>query len=203
MLQNPEIPDIKASDAAIIPLVLRAKNGDANAFSELYDFYFDKIYKFVYFRVNHKESAEDLCEDVFIKAWSKIKHVNEKSFGGWLYSIAKNRIIDYYRQNKSIVDISELENILEADENIIDHTNLQFDQKILMDMIKKLPPDQQIIIKLKFLEGLDNSEISELISKKEGAIRVLQHRAIQNLQKLFSEKYIPKKVLSSEINVEN
>ncbi len=201
MPENRDFPE-KASSAAIIYLVLKAKNGDSEAFSQLYGFYFEKIYKFIYFRVNHKEAAEDLCEDVFVRAWSKIKHVSEESFGGWLYSIAKNRIIDYYRQNKSTVDLSEVENILEAEENIVDRANLQFDQKLLLEMVKKLPPDQQIIIQLKFIEGLENSEISELIAKKEGAIRVLQHRAIQNLQKLYGEKNLPEKIFSSA-NAEN
>ncbi len=196
MPENPENAE-KASNAAIIYLVSKAKDGNAQAFSQLYDFYFDKIFKFIFYRVSHKETAEDLCEDVFVKAWTKIRNVGDDSFGGWLYSIAKNRIIDHYRQNKSTVDISEVENILEAEENIIENANLQFDQKILLDAVRKLPPEQQIVIQLKFIEGLENSEIAELIAKKEGAIRVLQHRAIQNLQKLYGEKNLPEKIFKS------
>jgi len=186
----PQVPAQKGQnkeDLVVIGLVRNAKHGDEQAFGELYELYFDKIYRFIYFRVNHKEMAEDLAEDVFVKAWSKIKQVKEERFGGWLYQIAKNRIIDHYRQNKETVDISELENFLESDENIIDSTNLIIEQKTFMMLLKKLTPEQQIIIKLKFIEDMDNLEIAELISKSEGSIRVIQHRAIQKLQELLDE----------------
>lgn len=168
--------------------VRKAQNGDEQAFSELYEFYFEKIYRFIYFRVNHKEVAEDLAEDVLIKAWVKIKNVKDKSFGGWLYSIAKNTVIDHYRQSKSTVDINEMENILESKQNIVDESNLVINQQTFMEVLKKLSPEQQIIIKLKFIEDLTNSEIAELISKSEGSIRVIQYRAILKLQELIQEK---------------
>jgi RNA polymerase sigma-70 factor, ECF subfamily len=175
-------------DSAHRPLIQKAKKGDETAFGQLYEFYFEKIYKFIYYRVNHKEVAEDLSEDVFIKAWAKIGTVSEDSFGGWLYSIAKNRIIDHYRQAKTTVDLLDVENILEADGNIVDDTNLLIEQKLFMVLLKKLSPEQQIVIKLKFIEDMDNGEIAELISKSEGSIRVIQHRAIQKLQTLFDEQ---------------
>ena len=175
-------------DIVVQGLVQNAKRGDEQAFGELYELYFEKIYKFIFFRVNHKQNAEDLAEDVFVKAWSKIKQVNEEKFGGWLYQIAKNKIIDHYRQNKETVDISGLENLLETDENIVEHANMLIEQKTFMLLLKKLTPEQQIIIKLKFIEDLDNAEISELISKSEGSIRVIQYRAIQKLQELLDQQ---------------
>jgi len=198
-------------DQVVAALVKKAKQGEEQAFGELYERYFERIYRFIYFRVNHKEIAEDLTEDVFVKAWSKIKHVKEESFGGWVYQIAKNRIIDYYRQSKETVDITEIENILESDENIIESTNLIIEQKTFLELLKKLTPEQQIIIKLKFIEDLDNSEISELISKSEGSIRVIQHRAIQRLQELLdqhiklqsSSKSIDNNLSNSKFNAQN
>lgn len=174
-------------DANNITLVMQAKEGSEAAFSQLYDAYFEKIYKYIYFRVNHKEIAEDLAEEVFTKSWIRIATVKPESFGGWLYSIAKNLIIDYYRQKKQVVDLEGVENILESDENLAEDANTVIERKLFLKLLKELTPEQQIIIKLKFLEDLDNSEISELISKSEGAIRVIQHRAILRLQELIKE----------------
>lgn len=187
MSESPAKKPQNSEDSVVESLVKKAKQGDEEAFGALYGRYFDRIYKFIYFRVNHKEAAEDLAEDVFVKAWTKIKHVKDNSFGGWIYQIAKNKIIDYYRQNKETVDIAEIEHILESSENIVDSTNLIMEQKTFLELLKKLSPEQQIIIKLKFIEDLDNSEISEMISKSEGSIRVIQHRAIQRLQELLDE----------------
>jgi RNA polymerase sigma-70 factor, ECF subfamily len=169
-------------------LILGAKKGDEQAFGKLYDLYFEKLFKFIYFRVNHKETAEDLTEDVFIKAWQRISHVKAESFSGWLYSIAKNTVIDHYRQKKVMVDLQEIEGILESEQNIVEEANMAMEQKLFMNLLRKLTPEQQIVIKLKFLEGLDNDEISELIARSEGSIRVTQHRAIARLQQLLNEQ---------------
>ncbi len=176
-------------DQELTAKVLAAKQGSEQAFSQLYDAFFEKIYKFIYFRVNHKEIAEDLTEEVFIKSWTRIATVQAESFGGWLYSIAKNIIIDYYRQKKEqVVDLEGIENFLESDENLSEDANTVIERKMFLRLLKQLTPEQQIIIKLKFIEDLDNAEISELISKSEGAIRVIQHRAILRLQELIKEE---------------
>lgn len=169
-------------------LISQAKQGNEQAFAQLYELFFDKIFKFIFFRVNNKENAEDLTEEVFIKAWTKISDVSEQSFSGWLYQIAKNKVIDHYRQKKTTVNIEDIANILETDYDLPGQTNALFDSKLLIELIRELPPEQQIIIKLKFLEDLDNAEIAELISKSEGSIRVTQHRAISRLQELYKKK---------------
>ncbi len=169
-------------------LILEAKNGSEQAFGQLYELYFDKIFKFIFFRVSHKEAAEDLTEEVFIKAWTSIKTVKEDSFNGWLYQIAKNKVIDYYRQKKTTVDIEEISHILESEEDLNEEVNTLLDRKMFMAALKQLTPEQQIIIKLKFIEDMDNDEISDLISKSEGSIRVIQHRAIIKLQFLIKKQ---------------
>ncbi len=174
-------------DSAITALVIQAKEGNEAAFSQLYDVYFDKIFKFIYFRVNHKEIAEDLTEQVFTRSWTRIASVQAESFGGWLYSIAKNALIDHYRSKKQTVDLEEVENILESDDNLSESANTVIERQLFLLLLKKLTPEQQIVIKLKFIEDLENSEIAELISKSEGSIRVIQHRAITKLQELIKE----------------
>ena len=104
-----------------------------------------------------------------------------------MYQIAKNLIIDHYRQKRELVNLEDVSNILESEENLSEDANTIIDRKIFLELLKKLTPEQQIVVKLKFMEEMDNDEISELISRTEGSIRVTQHRAIQKLQELFLE----------------
>ncbi len=200
--QEPEYSE-KTQDPELKALIDAAKSKDERAFGRIYEFYFEKIYKFIYFRVNHKEIAEDLAEDVFVKAWSRIHHVNADSFGGWLYSIAKNTVIDYYRKKRIVVDLEDIENVMESEQNVMEDANTVMEKKVFLGLLKNLTPEQQIIIKLKFMEDLDNAEIAELISKSEGSIRVIQHRAIQKLQQLLDEQLELTKLIEKKIDAEN
>lgn len=170
-------------------LLEKAKNRDETALTEIYGLFFRKIYNFIFYRVSHKETAEDLAEEVFIKAFAKLSTVkDDKSFEGWLYSIARNLVIDYYRQKKTTVALEDVENTLEYETNIVDVVNLDQQQKQLLKVLKELGAEQQVVIKLKFFEDLSNSEIAELLHKNEGTIRVIQHRALSKMQELIKQQ---------------
>ncbi len=169
-------------------LVAKAKLGQEQAFGSIYNLYFEKIYRFIYYRVSHKEIAEDLAEDVFLKAFSKLSSVQDNdSFEGWLYQIARNKVIDYYRDKKQLVDLEEVENTLIYENNIIDVLELKENQKIFLELLKELGADQQMVIKMKFLENLENGQIARVMKKKEGAIRVIQYRAVAKLKELIKK----------------
>lgn len=169
-------------------LVRKASRGDEKAFSELYELYFEKIYRFVFFRVNHREAAQDLTSETFMKAWGRLAEIEAaRAFTAWLYQIARNLVIDYYRTRKQDVDLNTLENTLQYEDNIVQKANLSFDQKNFLLALKKLTADQQLVIKLKFLDELDNNEIAALLYKSEGAVRVIQHRAINELKRILND----------------
>lgn len=175
-------------------LLSKAQAGETSAFNEIYSLYFKKIFRFIFYRVSHKEVAEDLTEEVFIKVYGKISTVRSSdAFEGWLYQIARNAVIDYYREKKSHASVSleEVENTLEYESNIVDVVSASQDQKLLLELLKEIGAEQQIVIKLKFLEHLENPEIAELLHKSEGAIRVIQHRAITKLQELIKKRLNP------------
>ena len=175
-------------DGFLLDLIARAKIGDQEAFAAIYDLYFTRIYRFIYYRVGHKEVAEDLSEDVFVKVFTRINSVEkEGSFQSWLYQIARNKVIDFYRDKRLTVALEDIENTLEYESNLIDIVELKEQQKIFLRLLKELGTDQQTILKLKFLEDLDNSEIARLTGKTEGSIRVLQHRAISKLKELLNK----------------
>lgn len=171
-------------------LIKKALEGNEAAFGQIYDLYFEKVYRFIYYRVNHKEAAEDLVSETFIRAWDNLSEMHApSSFTGWIYRIARNLVIDYYRSRKLTVDLNDLENILEYEDNILERTNFGFQQQSFLEALKKLSPDQQQVIKLKFLDELDNHEIAKILDKSEGAIRVIQHRAIRELKKVINENH--------------
>ncbi len=183
-----------ATDASQNPelerLVARALRGEEAAFGQIYDLYFEKIYRFIFYRVNHKEAAEDLVAETFIRVWDKLPEIQgPSSFTPWLYQIARNLVIDYYRSRKTTVDLLELENVLVYEDSILDKTDFSFQQKLFLDALQKLPSVQQQVIKLKFLDELTNEEIAKILNKSEGAVRVIQHRAIAELKKLLNHEH--------------
>src|ERR1041385_6744647 len=106
-------------------ILQQAQNGDETAFGLIYDHFSERIYKFIYFRVGHKEVAEDVLSDTFVKGWQKINQVNSpKALSAWLYQIAKNNIIDYYRIKKETVDLASVEDFLQDEADPVDRMNL-------------------------------------------------------------------------------
>ena len=170
-------------------ILQQAQNGDSQAFALIYDHFSGRIYKFVYFRVGHKEVAEDILSDTFVKSWQKINQINTPAaLSAWLYQIAKNNIIDYYRLKKETVALEDVEEFLEDEVNPVDLTTVNMQQKKILQMMDALSEEQQQVIKYKFFEDLSNEEIAYVMSKTVGAIRVLQHRAILKLKELLSKK---------------
>ena len=83
-------------------LVALASQGDADAFGDLYELYLEEMYRYVRYRINHKQDAEDLTEQVFLKAWAGLSgYRGEVPFKAWIYRIARNTVVDHYRTRKA------------------------------------------------------------------------------------------------------
>ncbi len=170
-------------------LVLRSIRHDQQAFGQLYDRFVDKIYKYIYYRVNSRTEAEDLTAHVFLKSWEAIGHYQwtDRPFGAWLYRIAHNVVVDYFRTHRDIAsldDPSAPEHIGSDFQDVIDH---QMTADTLRIALSRLTHDQQEVIILKFLEGYSTAEIAEILDKQEGAVRTLQHRALTRLTTMFTQ----------------
>lgn len=175
--------------ADITRLVEETAGGDFEAFGELYSVYLDRIYRYVFYQVKDKMTAEDLTEDIFVKAWQAIGSYKGKgkSFSAWLYRIARNRVIDYLRSRRQYVslDTEVLANVANCEQEVERHLM----QQEVLELVSCLPAQQKQVIILKFIEGLDNREIEEITGKSQGAIRVMQMRALAMLrQRLSREK---------------
>jgi RNA polymerase sigma-70 factor, ECF subfamily len=170
-------------------LLFQSQNGNREAFGFIYDHFRERIYKFIFFRVGHKELAEDILSDTFVKAWVRIQDISSpKALSSWIYSVAKNNVIDYYRVKKVTIDIAEVSEFLVDAANPIDSANLSVEHAHLLDILSSISEEQRLIIQYKFFEDLTNEEIASIMGKTEGAVRVLQHRAILKLKQLIKRK---------------
>lgn len=168
-------------------LILKAKEGKEEAFGQLYDKYMPAIYRFVFLKVGgQKAQAEDICHEVFLNAWQNIKNFRFQGypFSSWLYRIAANAVIDYYRTRKINLNIDTVpEEAVVENASLSENFDKQLDLQTVRLCLKKLEPSYQDVLIMKFVEELSNKEIAVALEKSEGAIRVIQHRAIKQLKK--------------------
>ena len=144
------------NQSRIESLVESAAGGNFGAFGELYSIYLDKIYRYVFYQVNDKMTAEDITEDVFVKAWKAIKSCKGRSstFSSWLYRIAHNHLIDTLRNMQRYTSI-EMENLIDISDPSLE-IEILLEHKELAEVITCLPQNQRQVIILKFIEGMDN-----------------------------------------------
>ncbi len=168
-------------------LVRKATEHDAAAFAQLYEEYVDKIYRYTYYKVGNKFQAEDLTAQVFLKAWEAIHryHSTDRPFSAWLFRIAHNLIVDYFRMQRPVLPLEE--GAEDEDTNLEEVTAHHLDSEMLRSAITKLTDDQQQVIILKFLEGYGTEEVAVLMGKDPGAVRALQHRGLQGLQRILGK----------------
>jgi len=170
--------------------VERIQKGDTDAFSKLYDDLVRPIYRYFSFRVDPM-IAEDLTEETFLKIWQNISKYKkqENPFTSWVYRIAHNLVCDHYRKQPSTYE--------EIDESLADpkkdaHPDHQMNRKLnevhLREALLKLPDAYQQVITLKYINELENPVIAKTIQKSEGAVRILQFRALKQLRTLLEEK---------------
>ena len=167
-------------------LIKQAVNGKPEAFGALYDHYLPKIYRFILIKVSHKEQAEDLTHQTFLKAWEGVGDYKSQGypFGSWLYRIARNTVIDYYRANKprtSLEDVSLDE--LGIDDSLVSKLEISIEWESLLGAIKMLEQLEQDVLIMRFVEDLPHKDVAKAVNKSENAVKVIQHRAIKKLKK--------------------
>lgn len=175
----------ETSQTEVTELIERASGGDFEAFGELYGIYLDRIYRYVFYQLREKMAAEDLTEEIFLKAWRAIGSYKGKgqAFSSWLYRIAHNHVIDEFRsRRKQLVSLETEMEIATA----VAEPQQEMERKLagqeMLRLISCLPRKQQQVIILKFVEGLDNREIGQITGKSQGAIRISQMRALTALR---------------------
>jgi RNA polymerase sigma-70 factor (ECF subfamily) len=165
----------------------RSLRKDKQAFVKIYNLYVDDIYRFIYFKVGHKEEAQDITSDVFLKAWNYIalnKIDKSKNLKALFYKIARNTIVDYYRSKKETSPLENLENTdlkdIKQDPQAL--TEIKDDYERILKLLNNLKEEYKEIIILKHINELSWKEISQTLSKSKGSLRVLLHRATKALE---------------------
>ena len=170
-------------------LVRAAKSGDASAFGELYERYRDPIYRYCLSRTGTAHEAEDLTSDVFVKALQSIDRYQERGlpFVAFLYRIARNAAIDRSRTLKQPLSVDELVTEPASRQNVEADATLAVDRSILLAALTKLKAEHRDVIVMRFIEGYSALEVAAALGKTEGAVRTLQHRALERLRKEFDD----------------
>jgi RNA polymerase sigma-70 factor, ECF subfamily len=166
---------------------IAAAQKDPRAFGKIYEFYYKRIFLFIFKRVENEETAADVCSQVFLKAMTNIQKFSFQGvpFSAWLYRIALNEVNMHFRQNKGqpteSVEMSQLaEMIDEADENYSDETIKQ-----LMEVLKKLPSEDMQLVSLRFFEQLSFKEVADIVGITENNAKVRVYRILEKLKKQF------------------
>jgi RNA polymerase sigma-70 factor, ECF subfamily len=174
-------------------LVKASQSGDMLAFGQLFDRYYDVVFRYVLFRMGDRTLAEDITQETFVRALRRITSVSYqgRDIGAWFVTIARNLIFDHvkssrYRLEQTTSEIVELSPSTGGPEQrVLDGaTNDE-----LLRCVRKLNPDQQECIQLRFLQGLSVAETAGIMDRNEGAVKALQHRAVRRLAQLLPEGF--------------
>jgi RNA polymerase sigma-70 factor (ECF subfamily) len=176
-------------------LVQQATKRDRAAFTVLYERCIDRVYRHVYYRVSNHAEAEDITQEAFVKAWKAIDKYKRTGapFVTWIITIAGNLVIDHYRREQKVFVTDEIEKISEKDlGNQIPgpekQAEMNFDNAMIKKAVLKLTGDKQKVILMHFIDGLSYEEIAKALNKSEGAIRVIQYRALSDLRGLIERQ---------------
>ncbi len=164
-------------------IIENCQKGNPDEFGALYDKYIRKIYDFIYYKTQHKETAEDLTSVTFTKVLEKIHGFDcaKGTFQAWLYQIARNTVIDHYRTKKHETDIEDIWDLSGNDDPERDlDTKKKLEQ--VDDYLNKLKPDQREIIILRVWQGLSYKEIAEITGRSEDAAKMKFSRVVRKLR---------------------
>ncbi len=184
-------PPADSDSMRMMELVELAQSGEAEAFGRLYDHYSDTVYRYIYYRVSSKATAEDLTSETFLRALRRIGTFTwqGRDFGAWLVTIARNLVADHFKSSRFRLEVTTGE-MLDAnevarspEESVLESLS----NEALLQAVRKLNPQQQECVTLRFLQGLSVAETARIMSKNEGAIKTLQYRAVRTLARLLPE----------------
>jgi RNA polymerase sigma-70 factor (ECF subfamily) len=167
-------------------LTVRAQKGDAEAFGEIYLFYYKKIYRYCSFNVTSNELAKDIAQETFLKAWRSLPRFSLKNGGtiqAFLFKIARNLIIDNARKKKPIQ--LEAYHEIESSENVEENILRQQHQTSVHVALAKLQDEEKQIVLLRYFEDMQTKEIASVLGIAEGALRVRMHRVLKKLKDLL------------------
>jgi len=168
-------------------LIQKAQQGDAHAFGDLYECHAPIIFRYLFAHLDSRMDAEDLTGEVFLKAWQSLPKYTERGipFLAFLFRIARNVLVDHYRQSNRQESKSpdELDGYKEeGNSETAEMIGNQMEHQKILRVLATLRPDYQTVLTLRFISELSPEETALVMKRSVGAIRVLQHRALATLR---------------------
>lgn len=176
------------SEKELEEIARRAKRYEAEAFAALFDLFFERIRRYMYFHVGDPEAADDLSSEVFAQALKSVGNFEDRggTIGRWLYGIARNVLAEHLRNAERLVTVPMERDAAPPPEGDPEEEALRMmAYEDLYGAMKRLPHDQREVIILRFIEGWPVKETAAIMGRSPGAVRVLQHRAIASLRKIL------------------
>ncbi len=181
-------------DPEVVDLVQRAQQGDNAAFAGLYDRYLDQVYGYIQRRVGHRQTAEDLTGDVFLRAYRRLGQFEwqGKDLGAWIMTIARNRVHDHFKSSRVRMERSS-----EIDAERHDGSRAERPEEITVarDMarslgraLEQLKDDHREVIELRFVHGMNVAETADVLGRTVGATKALQYRALRSLAEIVKDE---------------
>ncbi|MFF2349980.1 ECF subfamily RNA polymerase sigma factor, BldN family [Kitasatospora sp. NPDC058115] len=182
-------PGYETEPNPVMELVERAQAGESEAFGRLYDHYADTVYRYIYYRVGSRATAEDLTSETFLRALRRIGTFTwqGRDFGAWLVTIARNLVADHFKSSRFRLEVTtgEMLDSNECERSPEESVLESLSNAALLEAVRRLNPQQQECVTLRFLQGLSVAETARIMGKNEGAIKTLQYRAVRTLARLL------------------
>lgn len=171
-------------------LVKRAQRGNKQAVGKLYDRHQPHIYRFVWSRVQHQQTAEDMTGEIFTRMVKNLPHYQDSGtpFRAWLYRIARNLLTDYFRQSARQIPLDEVENLMESTESLDTVVQHKITVSSVTEALAKIDPEQREVVVMRFLVRLPIKEVAISLNKTVPAVKSLQHRGLQALRATLQQK---------------
>jgi RNA polymerase sigma-70 factor (ECF subfamily) len=183
--------DLDPEMERIAALVTLAQRGDGEAFALIYDKYVDEVYRYLYYRTGSHPLAEDLTSETFLKALRRLDTFSwqGRDIGAWFITIARNLVIDHVKSASFRLEVStaDMIDVERPDDGLEEDVISRLEAAGLVDAIRRLKPEQQECVLLRFLQGLSVAETAHVMGRSEGAIKQLQLRAVRALARLVPQ----------------
>ncbi|MFA5991353.1 MAG: sigma-70 family RNA polymerase sigma factor [Candidatus Doudnabacteria bacterium] len=177
----------------ISSLIAKSAQGDQEAFGQLYDCFAQRIFRYVRVKIQNREEAQDVVQEVFTKTYLGLKHLNLENlnFTAWLYKVASNTINDHFRKKYSHPDPVEINESIDIQDgtSLLEEVSVNSDLKIVRAAFKRLPVIYRQVLELRFFQDLTLAEVATALNKSNLAVRILQHRALKKVQSIIKDKY--------------
>jgi RNA polymerase sigma-70 factor (ECF subfamily) len=189
-------------DSSDAELVERAQGGDVAAVGELYDLYHQDFFRFAWSRLGHRQAAEDLTGELFTRMVKNLGSYRTRDvpFRAWLYRIARNLVVDYYRKHGRYeqVSIEQYEGTIQllSEDGRSPYPESAVEKQLTLDRVRRalesIDETQREVVALRFLVGLSLKETADTLQKSVPAVKSLQYRGLAALRTATSEVLLPK-----------